>query len=170
MTLAENVLAKFEKWVLQPLKADIADPKRSHFNGFILLSVVIDNLACMRYKSEIPASEKGYVGKRYRKFIGNYFPNAYKAHASKLYSGFRCQLVHSFQIDGFDVQQEEVARKHHLKTLKSGDLCLHSQELLKDTLEAFDKFKAELIGAGAKPAVVEAFRKSNYHGWVHTST
>jgi hypothetical protein len=168
MNLAENVLGKFEKWVLKPLKKDIEDPNRSHFNGFILMSVIIDNLASMRYRSELPDRVNGNIGRRYRKFIENYFPSKYKSHSVNLYRGYRCHLVHAFQIKGFDVQQVETARRHHLKRLKSGELCLHSHELLKDIFAAFEKFKSELMGANSKQNVVEAFKKANFHGWAHT--
>jgi hypothetical protein len=167
MTLAENVLGKFEKWVLMPLKEDIENQGRNHFNGFILLSVVIDNLASMRYRSQYPDSVRGNIGLRYRKFIENYFPAKYKKHSGNLYRGYRCKLVHAFQIGGFDVQQGEGARKYHLRKLKSGALCLHSHELMKDVLQAYEKFKSEVLGASQKPEVVAAFKRGNYHGWAH---
>lgn len=170
MTLAENVISKFEKWVLVPLKKDIEDPERNHFNAFILLSVVIDNLASIRYQSEFPDKVKGNIGKRYQKFITSYLPAKYKDFAPVLYKDFRCKLVHAFQIQGFDVQQEETARGHHLKKLKTGDLCLHTHELLKDVLEAFQQFKSELLGPNQKSEVVAAFKNADYHGWSHTKS
>ena len=167
MTPAENVLGNFEKWVLMPLKADIENPDRNHFNGFILLSVVIDNMASMRYRGEYPDMEPGNIKHRYKKFIENYFPIQYKHLSNKLYRGFRCELVHAFQLSGFDIQQGEIARKYHLKRVKSGALCLHSEELLRDVLEAYARLKSELIGEKAKPEVIEAFNLGNYRGWAH---
>ena len=145
----------------------IEDTSRNQFNGFILLSVVIDNLASMRYRGEYPDIEPGNIKFRYKKFIENYFPLKYKNYSGRLYRGFRCELVHAFQISGFDIQQGEVARQYHLKRLKSGALCLHAQELLKDVLEAYGKLRSELIGEKAKPEVIEAFKRGNYRGWAH---
>lgn len=168
MTHAQDVLGKFEKWVLMPLKEDIENPERNHFNSFILLSVVIDNLAYMRYRSEYPDSVRGNMRRRYQAFIENYFPIDYRGHSENLYRGYRCKLVHAFQIGEFDVQQSEGARRFHLKKLDSGALCLHSHELLKDVLEAFEKYKSQLLAENPEPDVVAAFNGANYHGWTHT--
>jgi hypothetical protein len=167
MTLAEEMLENFEKWVLTPLKEDIEDPRRNHFNSFLLLSIVIDNLATMRYRSEYPDLEPGNIKRRYGKFIENYFPRKYRRLSDKLYRGFRCELVHAFQISGFDLQQGEKARRYHLKKLNSGALCLHSHELLKDVFKAYKKLRAELIGENIKPDVVAAFEDGTYRGWSH---
>lgn len=163
-TLAENILNRFETSVLTPLKRDVADPGRSRPAVFILLSVALDNLASIRYLAEIPDRERGCVGKRYRRFIETYLPSAYKPHADLLYKGFRCGLVHEFQLKGIEILDDD-AREKHLKNREGGAIGLHAEEFLAGLLAAFEKLKADLTGPNAQPDVVAAFEKSGYKKW-----
>jgi len=168
-TTADNIMARFERWMLEPLKKDLADQNRRQFATFVLLSVAIDNLASMRYSYELPDRVKGNVKKRYQKFIENYFPTKYRKHAAVLYTGFRCQLVHAFQSKGVDLQQEEESRKHHLGRLRSGNICLNASEFFNDLVGAFEKYKGELAGPSADPKIVAALERAGYKPWVHTT-
>jgi hypothetical protein len=159
----KDFLGKYERWILAPIREDLMRQDRSHFNVFILLSVVLDNLASIRYSYEIPDSEKGAVGKRYRKFIKEYMPNVYKKYAGKLYSGFRCKLVHEFQLNYFDIRQN--CPSLHLTEVENKKICLESSCLGEAVLSAFEKLKGQLIGSTPIPQIVEAFSKSSYRGW-----
>jgi len=83
-----DLLDCFERWVLNPLKEDIQNKNRSHFNIFIVLAVAIDNLANIRYAGEIQKTicSPNVVGKRYKTFIKQYMPK-YKKHRHVLYDG-----------------------------------------------------------------------------------
>lgn len=159
----EDFLSKFERWILVPLQEDVKREDRSHFNIFIVLSAVIDNLACIRYSFEIPDKEKGAVGMRYRKFIREYMPSEYTMYADQLYKGFRCKLVHEFQLDDFDIRQNCPDR--HLQVVEKGKICLDSSKLSQDVMRAFETLKQQMVGPKARKDIVESFRKSNYRDW-----
>jgi hypothetical protein len=167
-TVIENLIARFECWILKPLQEDVADQSRSHFILFILFSVAIDNLASIRYLGEIPDTVEGAVGKRYREFIRNYMPAKYKRFADVLYKGFRCKLVHEFQLEGFDIRQDLKSREQHLSEVLNKNICLNSEEFLKDLIFAFNKLKMDMLGTTAKKHILEAFEKTSYKHWVHT--
>ncbi len=167
-TIAENNLERFDRWVLAPLRALVANQQQSHVAAFILISVAIDELSTMRYRGEIPDREHGPVRRRYEKFITTYFPTSYKEHAPLLYNGFRCKLVHEFQLEGIDIQQDEASKERHLKRLGGNIVCLNSTRLLEDLVSAFERLKRDLIGPTADPAAVSSFEKGGYKRWTHT--
>ncbi len=157
------LFAKLENWLLKPLKKEIRKTKKeNHFRFFVLLSVVIDNLANIRYLGEIPGINKG--GERFKKFVEIYMPRYNK---NDLYYNFRCKLVHAFQIEGFDLQQKPHTRRLHLKKFPNGVVCLNSSEFLKDVLKAHKKLKSEMVGRHADKAILESFKNSSYKPWLH---
>jgi hypothetical protein len=166
--VAENILAHYDRWVLKHLRADVRRHKsRNHFILFVMFSVALDNLASIRFLGEMPDKPRLQGGARYRRFITEYMPPKYSAHADLLYKGFRCKLVHQFQLDGFDLRQDRESRNLHLEPVEHGNVCLHSDIFLKDILSAFKRVKRDLVGRKAKPQIVAAFEKTDYKYWIH---
>jgi hypothetical protein len=163
-TLAANILMSFEKSMLAPLRADVATPHRPRPAVFILMSVALDHLACIRYLGEIPDRVSGGVGKRYRAFIQNYLPSAYKPHADVLYRGFRCGLIHEFQLKDIALLDDD-AREKHLKRVEGGALGLHAEPLLEAIVSAYERLRSELTGPQADPELIKIFEKSGYKKW-----
>ncbi|MFH1368050.1 MAG: hypothetical protein ABII64_02860 [Elusimicrobiota bacterium] len=147
-----DLLNKLDSWILKPLGRDIKYYKsRNQFISFIILSIVIDNLASIRYKEEIPDKIRGAVGMRYKKFIENYMPREYKIHKDHLYVDFRCKIIHVFQLKYFDLQQSKLSEKYHLEIMPSGDICLNSKCFYKDVYKAYGKLRRDLTGKTAAP-------------------
>jgi len=165
----QNLFSKLELWIIKPLRKDVRKhTKRNHFIPFVVFSILIDNLASIRYSGEFPDTpEKSFVGKRYRKFIKEYMPSKYKKHCQDLYAGFRCKLVHGFQLNSFDIGQAPATRKHHLTKVNGGNTYLHSGEFMKDLNSAFKKVKKNMVGPKANPEIVKAFEKTDYLAWTH---
>ena len=166
-SLAENILSRFERWVLAPLERQMRDGA-APYAAFLLMSIALDNLASIRYSGEIPDRVQGCVGKRYRAFIENYLPGKYKPHAALLYKGFRCRLVHEFQLDEIEIRQGDDSRAKHLAKASGDKLIVHSAELCADLMAAYQKLKSDLTGAAANPAIVREFETSGYKKWLHT--
>ena len=165
----KNLFSKLELWMIKPLRADVRKhTTRNHFIPFVVFSILIDNMASIRYLGEFPDTPgNSNVGKRYRKFIKEYMPAKYKKQRHPLYEGFRCKLVHKFQLDSFDIGQSPASRKHHLEKVNNGNTFLHSQEFLKELIIGFLYLKKYLVGPKSKAVIVNSLAASDYRTWTH---
>ena len=163
-----NTFEKYEKWILDPLAEDVRRQDRSQFNVFIVISAAIDNLASIRFLGEISHGAKDGVSKRYRKFIREYFHPKYAAFAKRLYTGFRCKLIHEFQLKGFDIRQDLASRSSHLSTDSMGNVCINSECLYEDLMSSFVKLREDMVGPKAKSEIVGSFSKTGHGYWFHT--
>jgi hypothetical protein len=159
---AEKYLNQFEGLILKPIKK-ILETKESHFYGFVLMSVALDNLSNIRFYGDFPCQKK--VGFRYRKFIKEYMPQEYKKEIHHLYEDFRCKIVHQFQLKHYDLRQDKDSHKNHLKR-KNNLIILNSTKFYDAIKKAFDKLKTEILQNDSNVAL-QALIKNRYNLWFH---
>lgn len=104
------------------------------FLSIICSLAATDALAGYRYPT-------GGVGERYKLFISNYFRDAYKYHAEKLYL-LRCRMLHNFSPAYFSLIHSQAAL--HLQRSPAGDYWISDDALFDDLRDAASKFFAEV--------------------------
>jgi hypothetical protein len=130
----ESALKWFRQIYFDGIPVLLQDNKTA-FLSFLCVVAATDAVAGYRYSS---GSEE-----RFKKFIENYFPPEYAAHASNLYV-FRCRMLHNFSPAHFTLVHAQPAL--HLQQSPS-DTHLDDGSLYKHMRDAAERYFVELQGS-----------------------
>lgn len=101
------------------------------FLSFVCVVAATDALSGYRFRDD---------SKRFSNFVTEYFPDAYKPHADKLYL-FRCRMVHNFSPAYFTVVHNDPVK--HLQS-SPRDTFLDDRTFFEDMQTAAEKYFNEL--------------------------
>lgn len=129
----EDIHRNFSRIYLGGIPAIITD--ESAFLSFICVLAATEALAGYRY------SDVRELGKRFKKFVKEYFPKSYKEHASDLWD-LRNGLFHAFAPRKFALSHHRSYA--HLKKQGNGNHILNAEDFYAALLSASQRYFSEL--------------------------
>jgi len=151
----EHIRRIFTETILSEINNVISDAQIAHGDLTHRGHVIAIALFCAVDTISSYAYEGNNVGRRYRKFIQQFFPDSYKAHSKILYKSYRNSLVHSWNL--FDVGILPGAES---VTLNNGTLYLGLIDFSRALNEATNTFLENLrMETSLQRAVLKRYKQ-----------